>query len=116
MAEIWKEPLLLNVEQYFSPMETFSFRQGVLGANALKHTLRKKSVRNKRDRSLSQEVKIIALDDLEVTFLPKEGPGWSDLQLPVIAKQEARRSRRMAAHCNSVGRQAQSSLLQLRIS
>lgn len=63
---------MLEVEWNFSSAETSSSNQGGLRKNELKDAPQERSLRNKCDRSLAQELEIINLDDLEIAYKPKK--------------------------------------------
>lgn len=63
---------LLEIDRKFSPVDTSSSKQNIMNENALKDIPQRRSLRNKGDRSLAQEVKIINLDDLGVASLPNK--------------------------------------------
>lgn len=61
------ETFLLSVKRHFRPVESTISKQADVGKNAVKDTLRNKSLRNKTSKTSGQEVKIIYLHELEIT-------------------------------------------------
>lgn len=58
--------LLMEVQRYFSPEESASSKQAVLGDNDRKETPRKISLPSKQNRSSGGELEFIRLHDMEV--------------------------------------------------
>lgn len=71
-ADIQEKRLVQKIERPFSPMEIFSFKQGVLGENSLRYNMKMKSLRIRRDKSSAQEIKIIDFDNLNAVDHPKK--------------------------------------------
>lgn len=65
-AEMCERRLLLKIERHFSPGKNSSFNKGALGENALKESPRRRSLRNKIDKTFVQVVEVLNLCDLKV--------------------------------------------------
>lgn len=87
--------LLLNVELYFSPVETASSKQGVLGKNTQKNNLRKTIILNKREASSVREIRIMNLVSLDIaSCLEKRAKMKRSTTLSMIITRMARKSER----------------------
>lgn len=88
-----------KVERYFSPEETTSSNQRVLGENALKDIPRKQILENKKEERSALEAGIINLHDLKVAPLSKN---WARAEISTTpSKIKTRREKKLSYSGNS---------------